>query len=174
MDVKRRTRQSRAIVQLATLFDQHGVKAWLGGGWALEALDSSYCRDHVDVDYHVFAADAPTVRCLLEEEGFNIVDVTASSFIAERGKLCIEWELLWYGDNEEVVTYDTKLDRTYAWPSGAFPDDKTGAIDGVAVYVMSPTAQRRHKLDYDKEQVPLRQKDMKDLSRLKALIHDRM
>lgn len=174
MDVKRRIRQARAIAQLAALFDEHGIKTWLGGGWALEALDPTYKRDHIDVDFHVFAADAPTVRCMLEEQGFNIVDVTANSFVAERGKLRIEWELLWYSENDETVTYDNKLDRTYVWPEGAFPNTKAGTIDDVSVYVMSPSAQRRHKLDYDREHVPLRQKDMKDLSRLKALIHDRM
>jgi len=174
MDVKRRIRQARAIAELAVLFDEHGIKTWLGGGWALEALDPAYKRDHVDVDFHVFAADAPTVRCLLEEQGFNITEITANSFTAERGKLRIEWELLWLNDKDEIVTYDNKLDRTYVWPEGAFPGDKSGAIGDVDVYVMSPTAQRRHKLDYDKAHVPLRQKDMKDLSRLKALIHDRM
>lgn len=174
MDVKRRIRQARAIAQIAARFDEQGIKAWLGGGWALEALDPTYKRDHADVDFHIFAADAPLVRCLLEEEGFNIVDLTANSFAAERGKLRIEWELLWFGDNDETVTYDNKLDRTYTWPEGAFPDNKQGIIVDTQVYVMSPNAIRRHKLDYDKEQVPLRQKDMKDLSRLKALIHDRM
>lgn len=174
MDVKRRSRQARAISQLAARFEEQGIKAWLGGGWAIEAIDPSYMRDHADVDYHIFAADAPTVRCLLEEEGFNIVDLTANSFVAERGKLRIEWELLWYDEDNKIVTYDNKLDRTYTWPEGAFPEIKTGKIGDSCVYVMSPNAQRRHKLDYDKEQVPLRQKDMKDLSRLKALIHDRM
>lgn len=173
MDVKRRVRQIRAITQLAELFDQQGIKAWLGGGWALEALDNSYQRDHADVDFHVFAEDAPIVRVLLEEQGFNIVDVMPNSFVSERGKLRIEWELLWF-ENDEIVTYDNVVDSTYVWPSGAFPDEKQGSLNGVKLYVMSPSALRKHKLDYDKGQVKLRQKDMKDLSRLKAIIHDRM
>lgn len=170
---KRRLRQLRAIAQLVQVFDQHGVKAWLGGGWALEALDHSYQRDHADVDFHIFAYDAPQVRVLLEEQGYNIVELNASSFAAERGKLRVDWELLWE-DDETVVTYDSLVDTTYVWPTGAFPPEKRGAIDGVEVYVMSPGAQRQLKLDYDKRQKRLRQKDMKDLSRLRALIHDRL
>ncbi|MDP3487666.1 MAG: hypothetical protein Q8S19_07010, partial [Bacillota bacterium] len=100
MDVKRRIRQARAIAELAVLFDEHGIKAWLGGGWALEALDATYKRDHADVDFHVFADNAPAVRCLLEEQGFNIIEVAANSFAAERGKLRIEWELLWFNDQD--------------------------------------------------------------------------
>lgn len=170
---KRRLRQLRAITELVEAFDRLSVKAWLGGGWALEALDHTYQRDHADVDFHIFAPDAPPVRVLLAELGYNIVEVTVSSFAAERGKLRIDWELLWEED-EAVVTYDSYVDVTYTWPPGAFPSEKTGAINGVAVYVMSPGAQRQLKLDYDKKQKRLRQKDMKDLARLRALIHDRL
>ncbi|MBT9134643.1 MAG: 2''-aminoglycoside nucleotidyltransferase [Firmicutes bacterium] len=170
---KRRLRQLRAIAQLVEALDRHSVKAWLGGGWALEALDHNYQRDHSDVDFHVLAHDAPSVRVLLEELGYNIVEVTASSFAAERGKLRLDWELLWWED-EAIVTYDSYADATYVWPLGAFPPEKTGIINGVAVYVMSPSAQRQHKLDYDKKQKRLRQKDMKDLARLRSLIHDRL
>lgn len=170
---KRRLRQLRAITQLVEAFDRCGVRAWLGGGWALEALDHNYQRDHADVDFHVLAADAPLVRVLLEELGYNIIEVTSSSFAAERGKLRVDWELLWE-DDAAVVTYDSYVDATYVWPPGAFPSEKTGTINAVAVYVMSPSAQRQHKLDYDKKQKRLRQKDMKDLARLRSLIHDRL
>lgn len=170
---KRRLRQLRAITQLVEACDRQGVKAWLGGGWALEALDNTYQRDHADVDFHIFAPDAPLVRVLLEELGYNIVEITASSFAAERGKLRVDWELLWEEDGT-VVTYDSYVDATYIWPAGAFPQEKTGVINGVAVYVMSPSAQRQLKLDYNKKQKRLRQKDMRDLSRLRSLIHDRL
>ncbi len=170
---KRRLRQLKAIMQLVEALDRHGIKAWLGGGWALEALDHNYRRDHADIDFHVFASDAPSVRVLLQEMGYNIVDVTASSFTAEWGKLRVDWELLWE-EGEAIVTYDSYVEATYVWPAKAFPPEKSGEINGVSVYVMSPSAQRQHKLDYDKKQKRLRQKDMKDLARLRSLIHDRL
>ncbi|MDP3058448.1 MAG: hypothetical protein Q8N36_03215 [bacterium] len=174
MDAKRRARQLRAIIQLGNALEGKGIVAWLGGGWALEALDPTYQREHVDIDFCIMAEHASDVRVLLEEDGYDIVSFNENSFRAERGKSAIDWELLWSDEFGKLVSYYPNREQPYEWPVDAFPDKKNGILDGTPVYAMSAASQQRHKLEYSKDQAPLREKDIKDLSRLKAIIHDRM
>ncbi|MBS3872072.1 MAG: hypothetical protein KGZ92_10255 [Firmicutes bacterium] len=174
MDVKRRARQTKTVIRISEMLDEANVRAWLGGGWALTAHDSSLQSEPGDIGFYIFAADAAQVRILLTEAGFGIVDCTANSFAAVRGRLYIAWELLWVDENDNVVTYEGRLEREYLWPRDAFPHDKSVLLGGVAVRAVAASALRQYLSDGEKNNDGKRQKLSKDLSRFKSLVHDRM
>lgn len=174
MDVKRSARQANIIIKINEILDMANVRAWLGGGWALEAHDPFCQRDQGEIIFYVFAEDAAQVRILLTEAGFAIVDCMPNSFAAVRGRFYIGWTLLWVDEHDQVVTYDDLCDKGYHWPLDAFPHDKCLLIRGVAVRGVAAPAVRQHFLAGDKGNDRLRQKASKDSSRLKSLVHDRM
>jgi len=174
MDMKRRARQVRPIIQTSEILDVADIKAWLGGGWALVAHESPRENHEQDIVFYIYAQDAAQVRMLLTEAGWSIVEVLPDSFAAERGRLLLRWELLWIDELGHTVTYGNRSDKAYFWPKDAFPPEKTGMLAGVAVRVVSAAAWGQYVLDGRGDKSEFRQKNTKDLSRLKSLVHDRM
>jgi len=174
MEVKRSARQASAIIKVSELLDMANVRAWLGGGWAQEAHDTLDQRDRGEIIFYIFAEDAPQVRILLTEAGFDIVDCMPNSFAAVRGRLYIGWTLLWVDEHEQVITYDDLFDKGYYWPSAAFPQDKALLLRGVAVRAVAAAALRQRIFAGAKGNERLGHKGSKDLSRFKSLVHDRM
>jgi hypothetical protein len=62
MDADRATRQLRLIAEIVALSADTGIELWLRGGWALDFFLGEPTREHRDIDWFGWAADAPRVQ----------------------------------------------------------------------------------------------------------------
>jgi hypothetical protein len=171
MDIKGRGRFARAIARIARTLEEEGVTAWLGGQWAQVALDPNHKGDSSQAIFYTHAVDAADVRGILEDLGYDVVDLTATAFATVRGSWRINWVLLWHDEAGRVVNYD-EYDIPRAWPEGAFPAEPRGFLHDTALKVVDPAAQvLSSKMDADERPYARRKNDA---ARAKAIIHDRM
>jgi lincosamide nucleotidyltransferase A/C/D/E len=61
------------VVEVLRWLQAAGVRAWLVGGWAADALLGQQTRAHADVDLAIEAASEKTARAALEAAGFHVV-----------------------------------------------------------------------------------------------------
>ncbi len=61
------------VVQLLQLFDQHGTRVVVDGGWGVDALLGEQTRVHADLDIALEHKDVPKLRALLEARGYKDV-----------------------------------------------------------------------------------------------------
>jgi predicted N-acetyltransferase YhbS len=59
--------------ELYKLFDQHGIKVWIDGGWGVDALLSHQTRKHDDLDIALDHSNLPALCKLLEACGYHHV-----------------------------------------------------------------------------------------------------
>ena len=64
---------AKDATELYKLFDQHGIKVWIDGGWAVDALLSHQTRKHDDLDIALDHSNLPALCKLLEACGYHHV-----------------------------------------------------------------------------------------------------
>ncbi|HEY5601361.1 MAG TPA: nucleotidyltransferase family protein, partial [Patescibacteria group bacterium] len=62
------------VVKLYDLLESEGIKVWLDGGWAVDALLGKQTRPHTDLDIVVGEKDLPKLRNLLQDRGYKDVE----------------------------------------------------------------------------------------------------
>jgi len=173
MDDKRSARRIRAILQVAKLLEDGDIRAWVGGGYALLALDRPHRLEQKTVDFYIYADAASATRMLLAEDGFGIVDVMPNSFAAVRGGLALKFTFLWLNEQGEIITYDETLESIYSWQSDAFPKEKNGRLLETWVYAMNlPERSQGQPAPATKAVRP--EQKTGATKKLKSLVHDRM
>ena len=60
-------------IDLYKLFDQHGIKVWIDGGWGVDALLGRQTRKHNDLDVALHHSNLPALCQLLEDRGYRHV-----------------------------------------------------------------------------------------------------
>ncbi|MEV0724711.1 hypothetical protein AB0I37_18255 [Micromonospora purpureochromogenes] len=60
------------VTALLTEFAAHGLRAWVAGGWAVDAVVGRQTRPHADLDLAVDAAQQAEVLALLHRLGFAV------------------------------------------------------------------------------------------------------
>jgi lincosamide nucleotidyltransferase A/C/D/E len=60
------------VVGLYRLFDAAGIRAWIDGGWAVDALVGRQLRDHADLDLAVDSRDDARFREVAAASGFAV------------------------------------------------------------------------------------------------------
>ena len=133
-----------------------GRRAWVGGGWGVDALVGRQTRPHRDLDLAVDADDVEPVLDLLASRGYAV----------ETDWLPVRVELAAPGAGRvdvHPVSFDAaghgrQADRHGGWfdyPPHAF---RVGSLSGVAVPCLSPGQQLRFHRGYE-----LRDADLHDL-----------
>jgi len=62
---------ARDAAELVELLEQHGVEAYVDGGWAVDALLGEQTRVHDDLDIAVPDKSVPKLRELLADRGYS-------------------------------------------------------------------------------------------------------
>jgi len=62
---------SKDVINLYSQLELQGIKIWIDGGWAVDALLGQQTRPHKDLDIAIQWKDVPKLRELLEAEGYK-------------------------------------------------------------------------------------------------------
>ena len=59
------------VIRMFNLLAQNKIKAWLLGGWGVDALLEKQTREHKDIDVLIQEVDIPRLIELLEQDGYD-------------------------------------------------------------------------------------------------------
>src|SRR5580700_5949323 len=65
-------------VELYKLFDRHGIKVWIDGGWGVDALLGHQTRKHDDLDVAIYYSSLTALSELLKDRGYRHVPSAGS------------------------------------------------------------------------------------------------
>lgn len=150
--------------------DAVGIRAWLFGGWGLDAQVGRITREHGDVEFWIERSDADRSWHALTVAG-------ATAYVTQPAEESCEFE--WSGALFSTAYFDRRQNGTFTtegrwadwvFPVGSFSDD-SGLLDGVSVPTMSPTGMLAMKEQYPRLRNggPLRPKDVDDIATLRTL-----
>ncbi len=148
-----------------------GVRAWLFGGWGLDARIGRITRSHGDVELWVDRSDSERSRAALVAAG----SVELATQPPEESR-----EFTWDGVDYSTAYFDRRLDGTFAqvqgrWSDWHFPPDSFGEasveLEGVPVLAMSVAGMLAMKEQYPtlRNGGPWREKDIGDMVTLRGL-----
>jgi lincosamide nucleotidyltransferase A/C/D/E len=142
-------------------FNDAGIRVWVDGGWAVDALLGRQTRPHQDLDIAIEQCDVATLRELLAARGYSDVprdDTSAWNFVLgdDQGRDVDVHVMIFdpggngrYGPAEKGMMYPA------ASLTGA------GMIDGMAVKCISAESMVKFKTGYE-----LSEKDFADVAAL--------
>lgn len=150
--------------------DAVGVRAWLFGGWGLDAQVGRITREHGDVEFWIERSDADRSR-------YALIVAGATAYLTRPAEESCEFE--WKGALFSTAYFDRRQDGTFTtegrwsdwvFPAGSFGDD-AGLLDGVSLPTMSPTGMLAMKEQYPRLRNggALRPKDVDDIATLRTL-----
>jgi hypothetical protein len=73
VDAQRAERRMRLIGDVLAIATGLGVPVWLRGGWAMDFFLGQVTRDHVDIDWFAWLADAPVLDAALAHSGYRTI-----------------------------------------------------------------------------------------------------
>jgi lincosamide nucleotidyltransferase A/C/D/E len=128
------------VVRLLGAFEAAKVKAWLDGGWGVDALLGEQQRPHDDLDLVVELKEVATVEELLERAGYTDKDREAPlSFMVvdPEGRQVDIHPVVFDGDGNGL--YEMDNGKTWTYPADGF--DGVGRVGGEHVRCLSPRVQ---------------------------------
>lgn len=151
------------VVAIHTKLLNAGIRVWIDGGWAVDALLGQQTRSHGDVDVLVQQQDITKLRGLLEAEGFiNVPRDDASEYGFHLGN----------NKGAEIDVHGILINDQGAWKHAdpveedIYPAESLsgrGVIDATPVHTLSPEYIVLFHSGYE-----LQQKDYNDISALCA------
>jgi lincosamide nucleotidyltransferase A/C/D/E len=150
------------VLELLDLVDRAGIRAWVGGGWGVDAVVGRQTRPHGDLDLAVDAAQLEALLTVLAEQGFQVtVDWLPSrvELTAADGRRVDLHPVRFAPDGSGVQA--GLNGSSFEYPSDGFA---TGAIDGRMVPCLSVALQLRFREGY-----PPRDVDVHDVALLTGL-----
>jgi Aminoglycoside-2''-adenylyltransferase len=163
-----RGRPISGIRRVSTVLSSAGVKAWLFGGWGLDARIGRITRRHGDVEFWVERCNSGRSQAAL---------VAAGSYKMSTQPLEEACEFIWDGLNCRTAYFDRRADGIFAqvqgrWSDWLFPSDSFDevpvVIEGVPVLAMSVAGMLAMKEQFPmlRHGSPWRPQDIKDISTL--------
>jgi Aminoglycoside-2''-adenylyltransferase len=168
---ERAAAQVRVIRAVTQVLGAAGIRAWLFGGWGLDARIGRITREHGDVEFWVESTDAERSKAVLAGAGAAVL---ATQPPAE------SCEFTWDGVDFSTAYFDRWPGDSFSQPRGRWPDwvfppgsfgDEPGMIEGTPVLAMSVAGMLAMKEQYPRLRHggPWRQKDMDDIKVLRRL-----
>ena len=163
--------QLALIADMKLAFDAEGLDWWLFGGWGLDAQLGRITRDHSDVECWVERPDADLVRDALSSLGAVIVETQPIEESREFSRDGILFSSAFFDRNENGTFGVLGRWSDWVFPRGSFGASR-GHIDGLEVPTMSVEGMLAMKEQYPtlRNGAPLRDKDVRDIAALRALI----
>jgi len=154
------------IQELTDACELSGVKAWLLGGWGIEALCGTIRRTHYDIDLLVSASDRKLYRQLVALIGAAIHEDAPQKLRFIKNGIQVDTRFFYaLPDGRLVSDLDADDPMVYPWPRDSFPEQFNGELNGNPIRAISWSAQFVAKAGYSafKKDVSLREKDKSDL-----------
>ena len=175
--VNDKTRDQLELIRLITAILTRGAqRAWLFGGWGLDARIGYVTRDHGDIEFWVNRDAALEVQRLLANAGAAVLDTQPSEEATE-----YDWDGVWFS----TAYFDIQPDGTFiqtqgrfddwVFPAGSFPDEPVELVVGLSVLAMSLAGMLAMKEQYPqlRNGRPWRDKDVTDIKLLRSMLEDR-
>lgn len=168
--------QLRVIRSVTGTLGAAGIRAWLFGGWGLDARIGHITRQHGDVEFWVERVHADRSTAAL---------VTAGAVALATQPPTEACEFTWDGDEFSTAYFDRQPGGAFSqpdgrwsdwqFPPGSFPDDVV-TLEGIRVLVMSSAGMLAMKEQYPRLRNggPWRPKDVADIATLRALVADEL
>jgi 2''-aminoglycoside nucleotidyltransferase len=127
-DISQNTVHIEAIRMLFDEAERRGILLWLENGWAIDARVGRSTRDHEDIDVVFPGEREREYHGLISSLGYGKCEETDCGFLSWKDTILL--------DSERVY----KINGQYnfpGFPSGCFPTEKEGIIEGYAVRCVS-------------------------------------
>jgi lincosamide nucleotidyltransferase A/C/D/E len=162
-------------IRIYELLLDHGIQAWLSGGWGIDALLGEQTRSHKDLDVIVLVDDVARLRELFGGEGYGLKELWSENrWVTDAwGAETATAFVLYDSQGRELDVHAMWLDEggngIPAWEAEGFAfkgQDLAGegAIGGVVVRCLTPQMQMLCHTGYE-----LPEEQLRDL----ALLHER-
>jgi aminoglycoside-2''-adenylyltransferase len=163
--------QLRVIKAVTTALGAVDIRAWLFGGWGLDARIGRITREHGDVEFWVERIHASRSKAVLQAAGATALTTQPPE------ESC---EFSWDGVDFSTAYFDRQPDGSCSQPLGRwsdwrFPPGSFGAepatLDGMPVLAMSVAGMLAMKEQFPslRNGRPWRQKDVDDIEVLRGL-----
>lgn len=132
LTVNDKTRDQLELIRLITaILTQGSQRAWLFGGWGLDARIGHVTRDHGDIEFWVNRDAGPEVQRLLATAGAAVLGTQPPEEATE-----YDWDGIWFS----TAYFDTQPDDTFlqtqgrfddwVFPADSFPDEPVELVKG--------------------------------------------
>jgi hypothetical protein len=163
--------QLRVIRKVISAMEAAGTRAWLFGGWGLDARIGRITREHGDVEFWVERIHAERSKAALMEAGATALATQPPEESCE-----FTWDdILFstaYFDRQPDGSLNQPLGRFSDWlfPPGSFGDEPV-TLDGTPVLAMSASGMLAMKEQFPhlRNGRPWRAKDIADIEILRGL-----
>src|SRR5215469_7057831 len=169
---ERTSAQLRVIKAVTDALRAVDIRAWLFGGWGLDARIGRITREHGDVEFWLERIHAERSKAVLVRAGATALTTQPPA------EAC---EFIWDGVDFSTAYFDRQPDGSsvqllgrwsdWLFPPGSF-DDEPGTLDGTPVPAMSVSGMLAMKEQFPdlRNGRPWRQKDIDDIEILRRLI----
>jgi lincosamide nucleotidyltransferase A/C/D/E len=122
---------SKDVINLYIQLEKQGIKIWIDGGWAVDALLGKQTRPHKDLDIAIEWRDVPKFQELLASQGYKQIkeDSQWNFVLADDRGHEVDVHAFVFDDQGNVV-------GGIEYPTASLTG--TGTIDGQAVRCISP------------------------------------
>ena len=161
------------IREIVALSYAAGLRAWLLGGWGIDALCGEIRREHHDIDLITRLEWRDELRTVVRELAGSIAEDTPQKlrFVAN-GIRCDA--VFFHTDSQGLFVSDLVATDplVYPWPPDSFPARFNGSLGGVDCWAISWAAQFVAKEGYKnvEPESTLREKDRADLRTIREHI----
>jgi hypothetical protein len=163
--------QIRVIHSVIDTLQGVGIRAWLFGGWGLDARLGRITRHHGDVEFWVERGDADTSKRALMRAGATALMTQPPDEACEFERDGVLFSTAYFDRRSDGAFTQEGRWSDWRFPAGSFGDDP-GVLDGVPVPTMSVAGMLAMKEQYPRLQHggPWRAKDIRDIEILRELI----
>jgi catechol 2,3-dioxygenase-like lactoylglutathione lyase family enzyme len=175
VDTERAVRQLGLIEDTVAMSQRLGVQTWLRGGWAVDFFLGWVTRDHVNIDWHGWIADAPVITAALHADGYRTLTGPPADQQLDVGKDGMQMSFVWLTRHAEgQVRVAGGQYAGQAWPDSML-DWPPGTNGPVHCPIISPHVQIECKEMWPTwvPGSPRRDKDAADVTRLRQALHAR-
>jgi len=163
--------QVQLIAEVAGALATAGLKAWLFGGWGMDAHIGRVTRKHGDVEFWVERPEREGVLEVLTSRGFELLPTQPPDESFEFERNALRFSTAFFDRTHDGFSKPSGRWSDWRFPRGAFAD-AWGKVGQAPVRVMSLEGLLAMKTQYPtlRNGKPWRPKDVSDMAAIQALL----